>query len=161
MFHLTLCMCVCQGINSNHAQTARFNTPTSYHCCKPGVQCLALQGGSPTGLQITICTGCCCVCVCVCACVCVHVRVCANAAHATTTQRPQTSISAKLEGTGGGGGMRGHQLQFPEHSPTVIQLCLNRRGCLLCATGATRYGYLALVYTIQEIHTTSKMFRAR
>ena len=28
-------VCVCQGINSNHAQTARFNIPTSYHCYKP------------------------------------------------------------------------------------------------------------------------------
>ena len=41
-------MCVCQGINSNHAQTVRFNIPTSYYYRKPSVH----------------------VCVCVCVCVC-------------------------------------------------------------------------------------------
>ena len=43
------CVCACQGINSNHAQTARFNIPTSYHYCKPSVLCVSV-----------------CVCVCVC-----------------------------------------------------------------------------------------------
>ena len=31
----SVCACVCQGINSIHAQTARFNDPTSCHYCKP------------------------------------------------------------------------------------------------------------------------------
>ena len=30
-----VCVWVCQGINSNLAQTARLNNPTSYHYCKP------------------------------------------------------------------------------------------------------------------------------
>ena len=30
--------------------------PTSYHYCKPSVLCSALQGGSPDGLWISICT---------------------------------------------------------------------------------------------------------
>ena len=32
-----VCVCVCQGINSNHAQTARFNNPNSYYCCKQAI----------------------------------------------------------------------------------------------------------------------------
>ena len=57
-----VCVCVCQGINSNHAQSARFNTPTSYHYCKPSVLCSALHGGRPYRPWIAIqaiCTGCC------------------------------------------------------------------------------------------------------
>ena len=53
-----VCVCVCarEGINSIHA---RFNIPTSYHYCKPSVLSSALQGGSPDGLWISICTGFC------------------------------------------------------------------------------------------------------
>ena len=47
------CVCVCvrarQHINSNHAQTARFNIPTSYHYCKLLVLCSALKGATHTG----------------------------------------------------------------------------------------------------------------
>ena len=84
-----VCVCarVCvrsrQGINSNHALTARFNswhTPLTNHSPYPGTPATEQQdthciGVCPTAPHRCVCV---CVCVCACACVCACSRVCVH-----------------------------------------------------------------------------------
>ena len=51
-----VCVCVCQGINSNHAQTARFNRTMFLQLLQTMSSLFSPAGGAPDGLMLSICT---------------------------------------------------------------------------------------------------------